>query len=306
VGTARQEEAVMTDPVDELYGLPPEDFVAARDALAKSVPAADRPAVKALRRPTVAGWLVNQLARRHQELVEQLLDIGATLRAAQHAGRGEELRAVSADRRAATDRLLAAARDIAAQSGRTLTVELQASVAGSLDAAVADAGSAAELRKGRLTDALSYAGFGALGLASVPDDDAPPVERAARRVNAPKGDSARSRTGSPGAGQRGRGSRATTDVPVGRAAAAVNRATEPGGPTARQAAEERRAAEIAHRRRTEAEAALAAASDDRRAAEERVRLAEHALSDARMNLDLARRAERAAQATVDRLLRHRS
>lgn len=295
----------MTDPVDELYGLPPEDFVAARDALAKRVPAADQPAVKALRRPTVAGWLVNQLARRHQELVEQLLDIGATLRAAQHAGRGEELRAVSADRRAATDRLLAAARDIAAQSGRTLTVELQASVAGSLDAAVADAGSAAELRKGRLTDALSYAGFGALGLASVPDDDAPPVERAARRVTAPRGDSARSRTGSPGAGQ-GRGSRATTDVPVGRAAAAVNRATEPGGPTARQAAEERRAAEIAHRRRTEAEAALAAASDDRRAAEERVRLAEHALSDARMNLDLARRAERAAQATVDRLLRHRS
>ncbi|MDQ1681375.1 MAG: hypothetical protein QOI42_2234 [Frankiaceae bacterium] len=274
----------MTDPVDELFGLPPEDFVAARDALAKSVPAADRPAVKALRRPTVAGWLVNQLVRTHGDLVEQLLDIGATLRAAQHAGRGSELRALSVDRRAATDRLLAAARDIAAASGRVLTSELQSGVAASLDAAVADAGSAAQLRRGRLTDALSYAGFGALGLASVPDVDSsarPPAPAPTAVAPATVGTPARPHT-------------------------AAKAPTEPSGSIAREPAVEQAATERAHRRRVEAEAVLSSAAAERRAAEERLRLAEHALSDARMNLDLARRAERAAQSTVDRLRRHPS
>jgi hypothetical protein len=279
----------MTDPVDELFGLPPEDFVAARDALAKSVPAADRPAVKALRRPTVAGWLVNQLVRAHGDLVEHLLDIGATLRAAQHAGRGSELRALSVDRRSATDRLLAAARDIAAASGRVLTAELQSGVAASLDAAVADAGSAAQLRRGRLTDALSYAGFGALGLSSVPDADSSSDDRSVRTpTTAPT---------------------AEAPPPVGtpaRRRPAAKAATAPNGSTVREPAEEKAATERAHRRRVEAEAVLSSAAAERRAAEERLRLAEHALSDARMNLDLARRAERTAQSTVDRLRRHPS
>jgi hypothetical protein len=305
----------MTDPVDELFGLPPEDFVAARDALAKSVPAADRPAVKALRRPTVAGWLVNQLVRAHGDLVEHLLDIGATLRAAQHAGRGSELRALSVDRRAATDRLLAAARDIAAASGRVLTAELQSGVAASLDAAVADAGSAAQLRRGRLTDALSYAGFGALGLSSVPDADSSSDDRSVRSGDGP---SARSRAGrsSPTSTLPARTpttaptaeARPTVDTPARRrpAAKAAKAATAPNGSTVREPAEEKAATERAHRRRVEAEAVLSSAAADRRAAEERLRLAEHALSDARMNLDLARRAERTAQSTVDRLRRHPS
>jgi len=287
------------DAVDALYAGAPDDFIAARDALAKAAAPADRAAIKALRRPTVAGWLVNQLVRHESDTVEELLDLGGRLRAAQAAGQGEELRTLAAERRRLTDTLLVAARRLAADArGGTITADLQASVAGSLDAAVADAGLAAQLRSGRLTDALSYAGFGALGLMSVPAGadapDRPATVRAGSRAAGPakrssepvptddSGDAPPARSGGP------------TRVPAAASAA-----------TARERAAERRAVEVAERRRQDAEAAAASARDERRAAEERLRLAEHALSDARMNLDLARRAEKAAAATLEKVKRHR-
>jgi hypothetical protein len=60
-----------------LYGLDPDQFVAARDEIAKTLRRDDTAAakaVKALRRPTVAAWSVNQLVRRHPEMVDELLD----------------------------------------------------------------------------------------------------------------------------------------------------------------------------------------------------------------------------------------
>src|SRR4029453_1473662 len=54
---------------DELFGLPPEEFVAARDDLARRLKregdakAAAR--IKALRRPPLSAWAVNRLARQH-------------------------------------------------------------------------------------------------------------------------------------------------------------------------------------------------------------------------------------------------
>ena len=53
--------------VVELYGLAPEEFVAARNQLAKAVPdrgdEAAAAAIGALRKPTIAAWLANQLVR---------------------------------------------------------------------------------------------------------------------------------------------------------------------------------------------------------------------------------------------------
>jgi hypothetical protein len=70
--------------VDALFELPPEDFVAARDRLAKELD--DRDAakeVKALRRPTVPAWAVNQTVRRHRDVLRELLDAGREVRSAQ-------------------------------------------------------------------------------------------------------------------------------------------------------------------------------------------------------------------------------
>ncbi len=259
--------------VDALFVGAPEDFIAARDALAKAAAPADRAAIKALRRPTVAGWVVNQLVRTRRETVEELLDIGRRLRSAQTAGHGDELRTLATERRLVTDALIGAAREIVSRArGGTMTAELQAAVASSLDAAVADAGLAVQLRSGRLTDALSYAGFGAAALMSVPPGEVSAPASADQSV-AP-----------------------TTSGRLGGAKAAAAAAAAATG-----AAADRRRQEAADRRRQETAATAAAARAARRAADERLRLAEHALSDARMNLDLARRAEKAADAALDRL-----
>ena len=51
----------------ELYALPPEEFTAARDALARQARASGQAAlaneIRALRKPTQGAWVVNPLAR---------------------------------------------------------------------------------------------------------------------------------------------------------------------------------------------------------------------------------------------------
>ena len=113
---------VPDDVLDELYTAPPERFVAARD---EAVPAARRArdrrtaeAIGKLRKPTVAAWLVNLLARRRPELVDELLALGDALRTAQHELRGEQMRELSGQRRAAIGGLLGQARQLARESGR--------------------------------------------------------------------------------------------------------------------------------------------------------------------------------------------
>src|SRR3954468_5356195 len=106
----------------ELYALPPEQFTAARDErVAAARQAGDRAlarSIGALRRPTVAAWLVNLLALRRPELVDELLDLGDQLRAAQHDLRGPQLRQLSGQRRSVVDRLSAQARELAVDAGR--------------------------------------------------------------------------------------------------------------------------------------------------------------------------------------------
>ncbi len=69
---------------DELYGLPPEEFTAARtryEKEAKAAGARDEAArIHSLAKPTVTAWLANQLARSHHEELEPLLELGAGLR----------------------------------------------------------------------------------------------------------------------------------------------------------------------------------------------------------------------------------
>jgi len=158
----------MTEPADvvaRLYELPPEQFIAARDeAVAQARQADDRAAATAigrLRRPTVAAWLVNLLARRRPELVAELLDLGRALRSAQHDLRGDELRELSVQRRAAVGQLVAQARKLAREAGRSGRENLPlAEVEATLTAALAEPEVAEAVRTGTLTKAVDYAGFG--------------------------------------------------------------------------------------------------------------------------------------------------
>jgi hypothetical protein len=77
----------LDDALDQLYGVDPEEFVAERKRLARELKdggdAAAADAVAKTRKPTVAAWALNQLARRERRDVDLLLDAGHRLRQAQ-------------------------------------------------------------------------------------------------------------------------------------------------------------------------------------------------------------------------------
>src|SRR5512133_1155084 len=79
--------ALPDDALDGLYHGPLEEFTSARNELAKSLrsdgEAAAADEVKALRKPSRAAWLVNQLGVRKPKEVGELLEVGEELRAAQ-------------------------------------------------------------------------------------------------------------------------------------------------------------------------------------------------------------------------------
>ena len=96
--------------VDRLFELPPEEFTAARNELARRLKgdgdasaAAD---VKQLSKPSVATWAINQLAREQEGAVKLLLESAARLKKAQEnalrsGGTGDALRRAQADERKA-------------------------------------------------------------------------------------------------------------------------------------------------------------------------------------------------------------
>jgi hypothetical protein len=168
----------------ELYGLPPEDFIAARNDLAKAVTAAGDVAagaqVKTLRKPTLAAWLANQLVRAVPERIDELTELGAELRDAHLSRDGARLRTFVAE-------LARTARFLARDRGRKVTGTVADRLTETLDAALVDPGAAQMLRTGRLTSALRHVGFGVVDEAGEPAQIVPIAqERPARTPAAAK------------------------------------------------------------------------------------------------------------------------
>ncbi|HEX5260345.1 MAG TPA: hypothetical protein VFW18_02630, partial [Gaiellales bacterium] len=105
--------------MERLYGVGLDEFVAARTAAARELREQGRrdeaAAVQALRKPSVAAWIVNRLARDEEELVAELLAAGARIREVQlGAGSPAELRSASEAEQAALDALMRVAARVAA------------------------------------------------------------------------------------------------------------------------------------------------------------------------------------------------
>ena len=92
----------LEDVADELYAVPPEEFIALRTARADEAKAeGDRPLAKAigsLPKPSTAAWVCNLLVRAHREEIEGLVELGDLLRDAQHNLAGDQLRALNTQR----------------------------------------------------------------------------------------------------------------------------------------------------------------------------------------------------------------
>ena len=71
--------------IDELYGLPLDEFTKARNALAKTLAGSEKQAVAALVKPSLAMWVINHLYWHNKPTYQALVDASEKLRAAHRA-----------------------------------------------------------------------------------------------------------------------------------------------------------------------------------------------------------------------------
>ncbi len=231
---------------DELYGLPPEEFMPARTTYEQQARAdGDRALaaeIKALGKPSTPAWVANLLVRHHREEIENLVELGGLLREAQENLEGDQLRALDVQRRQLVSALTRQARSLANQAGHPVSSQVGQQVEETLRAAMSDPEAGEALLEGRLTAPMSYSGMGTVvrpTLRVVP----PPREKKPAKEPARTTDKARS-------------------------------SAEARREEARRAAEERLRREIEDARQTLEEATAAAeeaadaADDERRAAAE--------------------------------------
>jgi hypothetical protein len=147
--------------IDALYAGELEDFVGARDALAKQLRSGGdkegAAAVKKLAKPTRAAWAVNRLARDRPDEVHALVEAGEALAGAQEqlldGADAAVLRGAAEAARALVDALAAEAPVDGAAKDR---------VRATLHAATVDPEVRAEVAAGRVTKDRSASGFGGL------------------------------------------------------------------------------------------------------------------------------------------------
>lgn len=158
----------LTEALEALYAVEPSAFMAARhERVAAARAAGDRESateIGRLRKPTVAAWAMNLLARQAPEVVEDLVSLGVRMRVAQARLDTGTLTALRPERDEVVRCFVAAAADLAQGGGRTLASAALEDIRGTAVAALADQGASTAVSSGQLTRALSYSGFGEVDL----------------------------------------------------------------------------------------------------------------------------------------------
>lgn len=179
---------------DELYGMPPDAFTAARDRYAAAArQAGDRTLagkLKELRRPTAAAWAGNLLVRHSRDQADALMQLGANLRQAHHELDGAQLRELTRQQHALVATLAQQAVRLAAEAGKRLGDTARREVEATLHAALADPEAARAWSAGRLDKPLTApVGFpGVSGTATVhPLRPSAPASRGHRTGRAESG-----------------------------------------------------------------------------------------------------------------------
>lgn len=139
----------------DLLALPPAGFTAARDARAAEVGGAVGTRIARLRKPTLAAWAVNLLARDGQ--LAEAVELSRALREAQDDADAAELARLGRQRRQLVAALARRAVDLAADAGVTLSSAMRDAVEKTVNAAVIDPHAAALVLTGRLVASLDLA-----------------------------------------------------------------------------------------------------------------------------------------------------
>ena len=274
----------LDEVADRLYGLPPQEFTAARTREARAAKEAgdvrlSREVAK-LRKPTVSAWAVNRLSREHPDELRELLEVGERLRAAwreQDADALAELIRLRGEVTATVGRLARRAGDLSAAAATEVDQ--------TLDAALVDEQAAEEVRRGRLAKPLRYSGFAPA-----------PVTR--------ERPSRRKKDGPETANQAASDESASEESASEELGAVQDEEARRRAEEAARKAREREEAEAAHREWA-AQLETARKEHDERAEkvarlERKLAKARKKLEDARQRLEVARREERHARQRLER------
>ncbi|MGN7141239.1 hypothetical protein ACTHS2_29915, partial [Streptomyces pseudogriseolus] len=166
--------------LDELYALPPSDFVARREERAARARtrrrAEDARRIHAARRPTLAGWAANLLRRSRPDEARRFLELGRALREAYATLDPGGLKELSAQRRRIVSEMSRQAAALAREAGHPLSDAVLRDVETTLRAVLADPEAAAVWEAGRVEGVLTPPSeFGAEAVAAAPARREPPA-----------------------------------------------------------------------------------------------------------------------------------
>jgi len=155
--------AKLEDDINELFKAPLTEFITARKALAarlkKNGSASEAEGVKALAKPSISAWTVNQLYWKHREEFDELIATAQRLRKAQTSGKMLNMREALDARREALSRLSDLASAILRDAGNNPSLDTLRRISTTLEALSAFASQADGPTPGRLTHDIDPPGF---------------------------------------------------------------------------------------------------------------------------------------------------
>ena len=155
------------DDIDALFKLPLTEFVGARKALAARLKqnglVSEAEGVKALAKPSISAWTVNQLYWRHREAFDELIATGQRFRKAQVTGKMVNMREALDARREALSHLSDLATEALGDAGHNPSLDTLRRIATTLEALSVATSISDRPSLGRLTEDIDPPGFDALG-----------------------------------------------------------------------------------------------------------------------------------------------
>jgi len=196
-GIESEKRGNLEDDVDALFKLPLAEFTGARNDLAARLKregrASDATLVKALPKPSVSAWAVNQLHWKHREVFERLLASGQRFRQSQTSHTGAsiaDLRGSLDARREALSHLSDLASVLLREAGHSPTPDTIHRITTTLEALSAYATLSGGPTPGRLTQDVDPPGFESLASLL-------PGTGTTKRIEAPVGVAPSQKSGSP-------------------------------------------------------------------------------------------------------------
>lgn len=152
--------------VDALFTLPLAEFTGARNELATRLKKAghsdEANRVKALAKPSISAWAVNQLYWRHRQAFDQLISTGQRFRKAQNAGKVADIHEALAARREALAHLSNLAMTFLRDVGQNPSPDTERRITTTLEALSVYASLPGGPSSGRLTQDVDPPGFDSL------------------------------------------------------------------------------------------------------------------------------------------------